>query len=167
MPLEDYRARHADWSETVKAFDASVATALTGLIDEKTIEPHFFPSLVKARNIEKVFEILCAEPNTGISYIHTSRCDHIRHTFSDKVDYNHAIDSPFLYQEFGENRMLQTHNVFNAFPSSASERQHYAKQIIEHAFLGLKDSDERLALAELLLSDTGKLTLLSIAELKD
>ena len=163
--FEHYQVLCGDYNSALKAFKNAVAGALELLAGFNDIEMGFFSKLADSSSIEDALAALCSAEVTGIKFITKDHYGEIRNTFNDKVDYTHAINNPFPNQSWGDNRSLQTHQSHADFSASKSKRLQYAKQIIEHAFMGLKDESERLELADILLNNKGKEEILSVAEI--
>lgn len=165
--IDYYRSTYDDYETAYKLFKAAVAGALAGLLSNEKISDEFCLKLARARNFIGVLKALCSEPAAEVLSCSMDSIGNIRHTFSDKADYMHGINSPFSGQRWGDDRFLQTHSDHIDFAATKEGRMKYARQIIEHAFMGLGDENERRELANTILNDKGKELIISVAEVID
>lgn len=162
---EYYKNLHEDYAKGMAAYRRKLTEELKTFMNSDNVDIKCFEGLASANNLEEVFVVLCSTEQSEIQFVTEDYYGRIRNVFNSKVDYSHAIHNPFPGQSWGDNRYLQTHDAHQSFAADKSGRLSYAKKIIEHAFMGLKDSDERRELADHILNETGKDSLLPVAEL--
>ena len=110
----------------------------------------FFKRLVKANYLSDLLAVLSTGWDSGISHIEHEFASKVKRIWNDRVSYTHSIEGPFPGEFWGADRFLQTHNKHRDFAGTKEGRLNYARHIVAHAFMGLRDPDEKKELLSLI-----------------
>jgi len=131
-----------------RQYEAYIAEQLYQSFESTGHNLEFFKRLVKTRFLSKLLAVLSTGWDSGISHIEHEFDSKVKRIWNNQVEYIHSIEGPFPGEHWGSDRFLQTHSNHQDFAGTKEGRVNYSRYIVAHAFMGLKDPEERKELLQ-------------------
>lgn len=145
-----YLSLHGNYKKGLNAYSEAVANELSLSREAKAskLTTETIKAISTTRDIEGLLTQMCSFECFGVDFvINSHKGGNVSYTFSDKVRYKHSIyigDDVHMFSNGAiTDDYLQTHSRHLDFPSSKQKRLSYVKEIIRHAFAGIKNDEER------------------------